>query len=518
MVKGQLDFLSSDWTEGRETGEKGMFMAADYIASMFMVYGLKPAGDIEWKYPRWFDDDDGDRPQKNITYFQNFNLIRYKPADIQEFSIIPAKNISNNEITFNYKTDFKVWPGATGFTYTGPVVFVGYGLIDHDRNYDDYQGIDVKGKVVMRLEGFPGHNDTTSAAWQIFKDLPEDWHTSPLYKKDDFAAEKGVVAVIEISAKGDMSGSWVVNYPFRYKTDYYEGDKPLPRDEWEWIIATDSIDQRPARITLSRRSINALLMNSGVNIEDFEKKTAETPKPNPTFLKETSIKLKVNVTSELVKARNVLGLIKGEDTTSYIVVGAHYDHLGKIDGYIFNGADDNASGTVGVMTLAKAWMATGIKPETNILFAAWTGEEKGLCGSEYFVNYSRIKPEEIGFNLNLDMISRDTEDDTLGLQVEAMYPKGNDTLKALISRNNEEGGLGLKIDWRPTVGINEGSDHSPFAEKKIPFIYYMAAFHPEYHQPSDETNKVDYDKMTRIIRLSFLNLLDINAMDLPGKK
>ena len=205
-------------------------------------------------------------------------------------------------------------------------------------------------------------------------------------------------------------------------------------------------------------------------------------------------------------ARNVIGVIPGEDTSRALVLGAHYDHLGMHQGYIWNGADDNASGTVGVMTVAKACMATGKKPAKNIVFAAWTGEEKGLIGSRYFVDHPYVPIENIEVYLNYDMISRDDEDDSLANKCRMTYTAGEKHLEDNIAAFVEEYDIDLDIEMNPTKSKGGGSDHSPFARKDIPFFYFMAGWHDEYHTPMDDVSKVNYEKTTNIIKVGFLNI------------
>lgn len=219
--------------------------------------------------------------------------------------------------------------------------------------------------------------------------------------------------------------------------------------------------------------------------------------------------LKTNVNSRVVKARNVIGMFLGKDICNIIVIGGHYDHLGIHDGYIWNGADDNASGTVGVMTIAKAFIATGVKPGKTVVFAAWTGEEKGLLGSTYFANHLPVPDENVIMYLNYDMISRDNIDDTLGIEYRLMYTAGYKSFEKNTKKFNEENGFGLDISFRSSPRPSGGSDHAPFARKDIPIIYFMAGFPPEYHQPDDHIDLINWDKLVKIIKLGFLNTWEV---------
>jgi Zn-dependent M28 family amino/carboxypeptidase len=265
--------------------------------------------------------------------------------------------------------------------------------------------------------------------------------------------------------------------------------------------------------TITPRVANEIISGTGIDIEAFEKAAAKELKTASNLLEGKSVAFKTTVNSEIVKARNVLGIIEGEKKDEFIVVGGHYDHLGKHDGWIWNGADDNASGTVGVMTIAKAFMATGKKPEKSIIFAAWTGEEKGLFGSKYFVKDAQEKDMNVVLNLNYDMIARNPKGDTLENKAGMTYTEANEGIEELTKKNVDKYGVNLDISYRPSKNPRGGSDHAPFAEVGIPIFYFMAAMHPDYHQPSDELSKINWEKMTNIIRIGFLNTWELANSD-----
>jgi len=231
-------------------------------------------------------------------------------------------------------------------------------------------------------------------------------------------------------------------------------------------------------------------------------------KPAAKELTGKKLSLKTSIDSKLIRAQNVVGVLPGTDTTEIIVIGAHYDHLGIHDGWIWNGADDNASGTVGVMSIAKAFAATGEKPEKTIVFCAWTGEEKGLLGSRYFAEHP-YQDAKMLLNLNYDMISRDNTNDTLGVKCSMNYTKAYPVLKELTEKNIKAYDLSLDVAFRPAARPRGGSDHSSFSAKDVPIMYFMAGFPPEYHQPDDHIELVNFPKMTDIIKLGYLNIWDL---------
>jgi Zn-dependent M28 family amino/carboxypeptidase len=183
------------------------------------------------------------------------------------------------------------------------------------------------------------------------------------------------------------------------------------------------------------------------------------------------------------------------------------DHMGMDNGKIWNGADDNASGTVAVMTLAKAFAASGVKPRRTILFCAWTGEEKGLLGSEYFTQYpSAGKIGDYKFYMNFDMISRDDETDTLKNKAGITYTKAFPKLEEITKQDIQDFKLNLNLKITSADAPKGGSDFTAFTNNKIPVIAWMAAMHPDYHQPSDQVNLVNWNKMLEIIKLGYLQL------------
>jgi Zn-dependent M28 family amino/carboxypeptidase len=293
----------------------------------------------------------------------------------------------------------------------------------------------------------------------------------------------------------------------------YEGDEPLPSYyETRMTLPGDTYSSRVPVFTISMRAAARLLESSGIDIKKFEEENEERSHSVSKEIENTRVHFKTNVESRMITARNVVGVLEGENTDDCIVLGAHYDHLGKHGGYIWNGADDNASGTVGIMTLAKACMATGTKPEKTIIFAAWTGEEKGLWGSRYFADHP-WDDKKVILNLNLDMISRDNEDDTLGNKVSMSYTQAYSMLEKFTQLNRDNYDLDLDIRFRPSERARGGSDHAPFAQKGIPYFYFMAGFPPEYHQPDDHIDLVNFSKMTNIIRLCYLNVWDFANTD-----
>ena len=508
-VKGQLDFLASDWTEGRATGTPGAYMAADYIASLFKVYGLQPAGDMEFERPTRAERMAGKRPASYRTFYQSFNLIETRAGKDHELSLTETTSGGSRTLNFTYQTDFSVQASGVSTELELPIVFVGYGLTDEENGYDDFKDVDVKDKIILRLSGYPGHTDETSKAYET---MSSDWgrgRYTLMRAKNNRASELGAAAVIEVNPGSDVGAAWADNLPFRVNSGNYEGVKPRASYyETRMSLPGNELSSGTVRITVSDRVMSELVKGTGVDMEAFQEKVKSSLKPDSKALAGKKLRVKTTVDSKLIRARNVVGVLPGKDTTEIIVVGGHYDHLGIHDGWIWNGADDNGSGTVGVMSIAKACMATGEKPEKTIVFCAWTGEEKGLLGSKYFADHPYNDAKMI-LNLNYDMISRDNTNDSLGNMCSMNYTKAYSVLKDLTNNNIEEYDLDLDVAFRPAARPRGGSDHSSFSAKDIPIMYFMAGFPPEYHQPDDHLKLINWEKMTNIIRVGYLNIWDL---------
>lgn len=501
-IKGQLEFLSSDWMEGRATGERGAYLAADYVASMFRVFGAAPAGDAEvsrGRMPRMFQGGQPLSPQK--TYFQNFTLIESAPSSGSTLTIRKG----GQEYIFDEGIDFTVSRATMDLKIDAPVVFVGYGLVDKANGIDDFAGIDVKGKVIVRLSGFPGYSDDTSPMYKklIGDNMRAQYEMAR--KKSEAVSKLGALGIIDLTVNNDVAKRWGV-YNFDYIMAPAENG---PRTNWSAMrLDGKEISSNPVAITITERVSGLIIKEGGLDIAKYEKEAAAgTLKFKPSIIQGMNAALSVNVNSKRVNVRNVIAVIEGENTDEFVAVGAHMDHMGMDNGKIWNGADDNASGTVGVLTIAKAFAASGVKPKRSIVFCAWTGEEKGLCGSEYFTLYPPVgKITDYKFYLNFDMIARDAMNDTAKNMAGLTYTKAYPKLEEMTKKNLEQYKINLKLNIRSQEAPTGGSDYTAFTENKIPVIAWMAAMHPDYHQPSDETALVNWNKMLEIIKLAYLQV------------
>lgn len=283
------------------------------------------------------------------------------------------------------------------------------------------------------------------------------------------------------------------------------------------FLASDELQGREAGFHGSRVTseyIVSLLQWMGVSpladsyFQPFDAYRKERQKKGRLEVHPDSIaKLKQEVHQKLTM-RNVLGMIPGKNTKEYVIVGAHFDHLGidpVLDGdQIYNGADDNASGVSAVLQIARAFLASGQQPERNVIVAFWDGEEKGLLGSKYFVQTCPFLSQIKGY-LNFDMIGRNNKPQQPKQVVyfyTAVHPVFGDWLKEDIRKY----GLQLEPDYRAWENPIGGSDNGSFAKVGIPIIWYHTDGHPDYHQPSDHADRLNWDKVVEITKASFLNM------------
>ena len=283
------------------------------------------------------------------------------------------------------------------------------------------------------------------------------------------------------------------------------------------FLASDELQGREAGFHGSRVTseyIVSLLQWMGVSpladsyFQPFDAYRKERQKKGRLEVHPDSIaKLKQEVHQKLTM-RNVLGMIPGKNTKEYVIVGAHFDHLGidpVLDGdQIYNGADDNASGVSAVLQIARAFLASGQQPERNVIVAFWDGEEKGLLGSKYFVQTCSFLSQIKGY-LNFDMIGRNNKPQQPKQVVyfyTAVHPVFGDWLKEDIRKY----GLQLEPDYRAWENPIGGSDNGSFAKVGIPIIWYHTDGHPDYHQPSDHADRLNWDKVVEITKASFLNM------------
>jgi hypothetical protein len=433
-------------------------------------------------------------------YFQDFEVLQYA-TEKATLALVRRTSDSDYELQLSPGADFEMKPVSNGMDAEASLVFAGYGISDRGKGYDDYKGIIVKDRIVVILDGFPGHADTASPSWKLFgKSTGVDYGS--LEKKLQTAARLGAIALVVVSDDGSLK-PYIHSQQNMDVVQSAANSNKIIEPEYhdpEYALPEDTTILKAPMIILGPDATNQLFSGSGIVLADFEKRVALDHIPASLPIKEKRFKISVKVRSVPLTVRNVLGLIRGKDSTRSIIVGAHYDHLGMRNGLIYHGADDNASGTAGMLALARFWSDYGKKPACNMIFAAWTAEEKGLLGSTYFVKHSRANPEKILLTINMDMVSRSAPEDTARRVLSIGTMTGSDRLKKMAGECNQRLKHPFQLDLWDVTG-HTGSDYGSFIAVQIPVMTFFSGFHNDYHTPRDVAAKVDFEKMKDVLEL-----------------
>lgn len=459
-----LSVLASDEYEGRETGEKGQKMAAAYIANQFKEMGIPP--------------------YKDTSYYQRYPLTMLAPAPLN--IEIEGKKYTRNKDYYNFplQTEQKI--------ETQNIIFLGYGI--EDSVYNDYKGVDVFNRVIMIMDGEPFSEDSLSLITQ--NKISSKWSFN-LYIKIEAAKQKKVAALLIV--KDDIG-------------------KEIEKNKTKLAATTLKLTEEKEMpiIYISKLMANEILKFR--DTENVKRIISETKKPLNVLGKSTVIIDIQNNTKPKI-AENVLGYIEGGDLKEeLIVISAHYDHLGKEGNVVYNGADDDGSGTVAIIDIAKAFIKAkkdGHGPRRSILFIAFSGEEKGLLGSAYYVENPVFPLKNTVCDLNIDMIGR--IDDEYFDNPDYVYLIGSDKLSFQlhnISEGVNKTYTKIKLDYKFNDEKDRNryyyrSDHYNFAKNGVPVIFYFNGIHADYHRESDEIEKINFDKIQKIARLVYYTAWEI---------
>jgi hypothetical protein len=495
-LQGDIAFLASDDLKGRNSGSAEDRIATDYIASEFMRLGLKPVGD-------------------GGTYFQNIDINTADPdlehttftakiAGVEHaFRVMIPHAFSNND-------DYSPWPWQSlhPASACGAIVFAGYGINAPEYGYNDFAGIDVKGKVVLVLGGEPQASDANSK----FMGTLDTYHAFNWEKLEELRRRgaAGVLLVrdrVQRQFKPTHAGSPRAS----------GGHFALAGQMWDILT-----------FEISRDVADQLLAPSGKTTDALQAEIDRTLRPDSVEVSESSACMaKAFHNLETYKGRNVVALLEGSDPnlkSQAIVVTAHHDHMGMANGHIYNGADDNASGVAGLLGIATAFQRGKVHPKRSVLFIAYDGEERGLLGSYYYVTHPIIRLDQTVASINMDQIGRNENDGNWPVppdgnvnRVNVLGTRYNPGLREVIDHENNR--VGLKLDYKMDVvdpdSLWSRSDHYWFATLHIPQVEFVTGLHPDYHTDHDTWDRINYPKMTKIVRLVFLS---INELASSGKK
>ena len=481
QLRTYLTVLTADSLEGRETGTIGNIKAGNYIAQQFEDMGLPKIG------------EGGSHLQRMVYTNESWNQL----------------GMSVNSQTYRNMFNFYAFPGTNASLAdkkitASEVIFLGYGI--DDAAYSDYKNVDVKGKIILINAGEPLSKDSMSL---ISKDKKGSIWATDRRKKLEVAFQKGVKAVLTIDPK--LSENIQTFRRFFSRNIIGDVEKPEGKLANNVFIAPD----------VAKEII-------GGNAKKYAKIRAKCEKGKPN-----SLVLPCNVNLVMDKffnqliGSNILGYIEGSDPVlknELVVVSGHYDHLGKRGDVIYHGADDDGSGTSGVINIAKAFNEAkkqGAGPRRSVLCMLVTGEEKGLLGSKYYTTHPIFPLENTVADVNIDMIGRVDEKYEKAKNPNYIYVIGSDKLSSDLHKINENMNakytqLALDYTYNDENDPNRyyyRSDHYNFAEQGIPVVFYFNGTHADYHQPTDTIDKINFEKMAKIAQLAFYTTWEIANRD-----
>jgi aminopeptidase YwaD len=439
---GDVRYLASPELKGRATGSPELEKAASFIASQYKSFGLKPA--------------DGKNFEQEFPVTINAHL---GPGNHFQFKE------SGQSGTLQEGRDFVPFSFSSSGKFSGEVVFAGYGLTNTELHYDDYEGLDVKDKIVLILRHEPKES-TSNTGHAGF-------------------AEKAVNAKMH-GARGVILINDVYAHHGQEDTIEKFGRAAGPHDAGVFFVQV--------RAAAAER----WLASEGHNLREIQEGIDKDLKPRSFALSKLTVELDVDVRQDMKTVHNVTAYLPGE-TAEYVVIGAHYDHLGLGDenslapsqiGTIHPGADDNASGTAGVIELAK-WFAKQPKQKRGILFLNFAGEELGLLGSGWYVNHPILPLGNAVTMINLDMIGRIREGKVFlaGSGTGSTFAKLIGELKPPVP---------IHVDLSEKAGYGS-SDHTSFTTKQVPVLFFFSGLHADYHKPSDTADKIDGDDAAKLL-------------------
>ncbi len=485
QLKDYLYYVASDEMEGRDTPSRGLDLTAKFIGMMLSRWGFKPAG------------DDG-------TFFQKIAL---KREAVDAASTV----LSVGDTKFVYGEDF-FRLGGEG-TADGQIVFGRDGWMVKSKNYDAFAGVDVKDKiVVLYTKGFPGQASLTPRPEGVTPaDLQgtkgTDWADPVTYAT--MSGAKGIVLV----ASPQLMGAW---------------------DQVKGFFSRGSMYPEKLRAgNGSTTSLPVMLVSQKVGDSIFAGESADNMSASAFAIKKPG-KLSAVAKNEMLMTQNVVAIWEGSDPVlknEMVAIGAHYDHVGvnpnaRGDDKIYNGADDDGSGTVAVLSIAEALAKAPASPKRSVLFVWHAGEEKGLWGSEYFNKFPTVDIKKVVAQLNIDMIGRskpvgDTDKRNAELSGgDEIYVIGSEMMSSAlgaVTKGTNDAYLKLNYNYRYDDPKDPNrfffrSDHFNYAVNGIPVVFWFDGVHQDYHQPGDHPDKIDYAKMEKVARTIFLTLWELTDM------
>ena len=490
-LRADLFFLASDAMQGRLADTPENRMAAEFIKSRFERMGLTPAG-------------------RDGSFYHEYNLMTASLGSDNE--LVVSAMTGDAERSLRLRQDYYPLSFSASGRAKGELVFAGFGIVSPEREHDDYRG-SVEGKIVLVLNHEPGERDPES----VFDGLVTS-EASRTVRKALYAQDRGAAALLIVTDVHNHTG------PGNFQAEANRAWPDSPRRVPRYTLSAWMNDVRIPAAQISPAVAEALIRDSGRTLAELGE-DAETPGGvAPISLNAQELEVTTSVDRRVVPDRNVVAMIEGSDpelSDELVIISAHYDHDGADGGRIFNGADDDGSGTVALLEIAEAYARAaeaGRRPHRSVLFAAWNSEERGLLGAWAYTEDPIVPLDQTVAVLNMDMVGRNEEVPVgggrrfNGLEVQTAESNRNSVnimgytyspdLRTEVEEANEPYGLELKMEYdNNPSNLLRRSDQWPFLQNRVPALFFHTGLHPDYHTPYDRPEKINYEKLETIARL-----------------
>jgi hypothetical protein len=478
-ILAHLKYLASDELEGRATGEEGGYLAAGYVAEQFGKLGLLAPG--------------GGAADRADGHLQRFDAtIGVGLGRDNKLKLAFRTGQGTVESTYVCEKDFVPFSFSSSGSVLASMTFAGYGISSEQYGYDDYSKTTMSGNVALVMRHEPRETDTTS----VFGGTNLTHYADLRYKATN-ARDHGASAVM------------VAMDPLNHTP---EDDELMKLQSREGLG-----DCGIPAIQVKQHVADAILRAQGLELRDLQARIDSAQAPNTVVMSGVRATLRTDLVKDRRKVANVIGVLtpRDRDVSEYVVVGAHYDHLGmggesslSKEGGIHNGADDNASGVAAMLELARIFAAGRDSLKRGIVFVGFVGEEIGVLGSTFYVNNPVVPLEKTALMLNLDTIGR--------MRERKLYAAGvgsSPVIKGLVERANENDRAALKIET--SEGGYGPSDHFPFYGKNVPVLFFFTGANEDYHKVTDDWQKINVEGLASVVELSSRILAELVFTDLP---
>ena len=472
-LRAHLEFIAGDLMQGRDfyTDIPGLEMTAEYLKGQCRKMGLKPG----------FDD-----------YFQLVELSSSKP-DMEQtwFKLMSPEG----EVTYKTQDIFSLGASSGGDTITGDLLFAGYGWYNNETKYNDTEGMDLKDKIVVVMT-----------------------RTPEMVKAGEEMAMQSESMKMQKAILGGAKALLFIPDPLNPDTKLQDNLKKYATGGMLQLKGAKAGRRMPIKILFGTSELgDQIVKESGKTLAGIQEEIGETGSPKSFDVKEFSANIQLAMKVSTVEGKNVVAVVEGSDPVlknECVVYTAHYDHLGTSgEGEVFNGADDNGTGTVSLLEIAEAFQHMKKKPKRSIVFAWVTGEEKGLLGSDYYSQNPVFPLGNTLADINLDMVGRSAEvepDPEAEVEKSLAGPNG----LYIVSGKQSSELIGISNDICDDLGLIPSdklseafltrSDYYHFYKNGVPVLGLSTGLHDDYHKVSDEVEKIDYTKMKRVAQYSFL--------------